>query len=336
MARFSGFARVAGATALVACGPANRTDQPTPGEAPAPHAYRIAVGPEILVSRHPHQSHTELFIAANPLNANNLVATAMTTPSRAGGFSAVVFASHDGGNTWTSYHPPRLQQTGGSDPLVAFGAGGTAYFLAHVGALTYPPRPGERHGYDVYRSLDGGSTWSLAQTGAASIDHPMAAVDLTRGPRRGTLYLAGGGRLFRSTDDGRSLADTFALPPGLALTGGVMVLRDGSLVVALSADTAAPGEGRGAPVTVTSVDGGRRWSAPAGLPDLPAAPPGAAPPSLSRGLGGSETSFAADTAEGSRYRDRFMSCRPCTAAIACASSYARAPTAVEPGARQSP
>lgn len=268
------------ATLLTSCGEPRRAS--SSGEADAPDvrvAYRIAAGPEILVSRDPSRAHTEMRIAANPRDVDNLVATSMASPSRSRDNSVVAFASHDGGNTWTSFEPPRLQEFGGSDELLAFGPTGTAFLLPNVSPLTIPPQPGERPGYDMYRSTDGGSTWTLTKTQAASGDHPMMAVDQTRGPHRGNLYLAVEGRVFRSTDDGRTMTDTFPVMPGIVVNGGVMVLSDGSVVVAVS--DRATGMHRGGIATVLSTDGGKHWSAPASvripspfrLPSTRAVPP---------------------------------------------------------------
>lgn len=290
------------AAAIAACLPACGHGVPVSPPAgamslPAPGSYRIVAGPEIRVSRDPHRPHTELHIAANPRDVNNLVATSMAAGARAGGFSVIVLASHDGGNTWTSYEPPRLQRTGGSDPLVAFGPTGTAYFLPHVEALTSRPAPSDRSGYDLYRSDDGGATWALTQVQAASGDHPWAAVDLTRGPDRGNLYVVAAGRVFRSTDDGRTMTDTFRLAPGLVMNGGVMVLGDGSVVVAFSPDEGAPDVGGRALATVTSRDGGRTWGLPVAVP-IPTAPP------TQWGARLSHRAFAADTVARSRYQGR--------------------------------
>lgn len=300
---------LAAAAFIVACGePANVAGERE--SLPAPGSFRIVVGPEVRVSRDPNRPHTELLIAASPRDVNNLVAAAMTSPARAGGFSVTVFSSHDAGNTWTSYEPPRLQEAGGSDELLAFGPTGTAYFLPNVSPLTNPPQPGERPGYDMYRSADGGTTWSLSQTQAASGDRPMAAVDLTRGPHRGNLYLTVEGRVFRSTDDGRTMTDTFTLPTGGMLVGGVRVLSDGSVLAVLS--DRAPGASSGNIALVRSLDGGKTWGSPTPVPLRAlrqSISPRGTPPSRGLresdlGLGAFSLAVTADTAVHSAYRDR--------------------------------
>jgi hypothetical protein len=102
----------------------------------------------------------------------------------------LVYTSADGGNTWRE----TLRDTSTpwmSENSCAFGPGDTAY--AVVGASKW--YDGQAHHEEgkthVYRSINGGDSWDLINSEVPFIDWTMAVVDVTKGARRGRLYLPG-------------------------------------------------------------------------------------------------------------------------------------------------
>lgn len=136
---------------------------------------RIIVGPDILVSRDGPFPHVELMVSANPKNPKNLVAGSITATRREGGTATTGYASFDSGNTWTPAPFSEQLVTGDGDPQAAFSAAGTALFttLAFVGDDT-GRTPAALH---VYRSEDGGRTWSKPADLGYSYDHEMVVVE---------------------------------------------------------------------------------------------------------------------------------------------------------------
>ncbi|HVT60722.1 MAG TPA: sialidase family protein [Thermoanaerobaculia bacterium] len=208
---------------------------PGAAQPPLPDAARprILVGPDILVSRDGDFQHVELMVAANPRQPRNLVGAAITPFDDGNGTTS--YASFDGGLSWRA---AGFREALG-DPQVAFTQKGTALFTTlaevardgHTGSALY-----------VYRSEDGGLTWSRPVDLGASYDHEQIVVDRTMGARAGRVYL---GALwgypvyrvgvFRSDDDGR----TWTGPVESANGGGelgvnvcpMQVLSDGALFV---------------------------------------------------------------------------------------------------------
>jgi len=199
---------------------------------------RVLVGPEVLVSRDGDFPHVELMIAANPKQPGNLVGTAITGEGRTEEETTSTYASFDGGVSWKAVALPEAR-AGGGDPQVIFTEAGTALRATLVG-LAEKPRP--RSALHVYRSEDGGASWSRPVDLGGPYDHDQIAVDRTGGLHRNRVYI---GVLwgypvyrvgvFRSDDDGR----TWAGPVESANGGGelgvnvcpLLVLSDGALVV---------------------------------------------------------------------------------------------------------
>ncbi|MGH9367821.1 MAG: sialidase family protein [Thermoanaerobaculia bacterium] len=203
--------------------------------APGP-VPRIAVGPNILVSRDGDVGHCETAVAASPRDPKVLVGTATTfTRPPDGGVMNKTYASSDGGWTWTDTTLPIEVEKGGADPQVAFDANGIAFF---VGIGDY--------GMAVHRSEDDGKSWGKPALVKFS-DHERLAIDTTTGRYAGRVYLAGevalaaGEKtrrsavdLWRSEDGGR----TFIGPVGVGEEKGaglavhdLVVLSDGTLFV---------------------------------------------------------------------------------------------------------
>ncbi len=217
--------------------------------------------------------HNETSIAVNPTRAANVIAVFQVPATAA--------ASEDGGRTWQAQALPgtNAYQLAG-DPLVTYDAAGHAYalYIAFDRPEDYDTlgKAAHRNGIFVNRSDDGGRTWGaqatvIAQPERAGIpfeDKPQAVVDRTRGPRRGTLYVAWTEFrrwqtviLFaRSTDGGRSFSapieisdrpgspkDTVGADEGTTLA----VAPDGTVYVAWSDSTGI--------LIDRSGDGGATW-----------------------------------------------------------------------------
>ena len=216
---------------------------------------RIAVGPNVLVSRDGDVSHVESAVAANPGDPLNLVATAITFTLPQGGYVNKTYATFDGGFSWYDARLPEDPDLGSIDPKVAFTPKGTALQVGLV------------QGMSVYRSEDGARSWLLPARLGRGYDRVAIAVDHSTGPTAGRIYVTGnlddGPRIHRSTDDGRTFEAAVTLP-GIVVTD-VLVLSDGDVLVPLytGPDLRIP-ENRGNPMaaysTVLSTDGGATFS----------------------------------------------------------------------------
>ncbi len=216
---------------------------------------RIAVGPNVLVSRDGDVSHVESAVAANPSDPLNLVATAITFTLPQGGYVNKTYATFNGGFSWYDARLPEERDLGSIDPKVAFTPRGTALQVGLV------------QGMSVYRSEDGGRSWLAPARLGRGYDRVAIAVDHSTGPTAGQIYVTGnlnaGPRIHRSTDDGRTFDAPVTLP-GIVVTD-VLVLSDGAVLVPLytGPDLRLP-ESRGSPMaaygTVLSTDGGATFS----------------------------------------------------------------------------
>jgi hypothetical protein len=217
---------------------------------------RIAVGPNVLVTRDGDVSHVESAVAANPTDPLNLVATAITFTLPQGGYVNRTYATFDGGFSWYGARLPEEPDLGSIDPKVAFTPSGTALQVGLV------------QGMSVYRSEDGGRSWLAPARLGRGYDRVAIAVDHSAGPTAGQIYVTGnldaGPRIHRSADDGRTF-DAAVTLPGIVVTD-VLVLSDGTVLVPLytGPDLRVP-ENRGKPMaayaTVLSRDGGATFSA---------------------------------------------------------------------------
>ena len=217
---------------------------------------RIAVGPNVLVSRDGDVSHVESAVAANPSDSLNLVATAITFTLPQGGYVNKTYATFDGGFSWYDARLPEDRDLGSIDPKVAFTPRGTALQVGLV------------QGMSVYRSEDGGRSWLAPARLGRGYDRVAIAIDRSTGPTSGQIYVTGnldaGPRLHRSVDDGRTFDAPVTLP-GIVVTD-VLVLSDGTVLVPLytGPDLRLP-ENRGSAMasygTVVSTDAGATFGA---------------------------------------------------------------------------
>jgi len=206
-------------------------------------AAQVVVGPNILVSKDGDIPHVEVHSAINPQNRRNIITSAITLTSAEGGWATKVYATQDGGVSWSDVRFPEEHQTGGGDPQVAFGIHGTAY---HATLNSVKDESGtSRARLLFYRSEDGGLTWNKPTDLGIGNDHDMVAVDHSVGRYAGRVYITSLSasdypiyriRVYRSDDDGRTF-----IGPAEATNGGgkigintltnIVVLRNGTLVI---------------------------------------------------------------------------------------------------------
>ena len=247
------------ATGQAAVGTALTYAQPESGYNPMPSSHasqssQFAIGTNVQVSKaRADQPHQEVILAADPTNPRHLLAGSMLCYLPDQTNKVIVYESMDAGATWRlSLEPARSTPGLGymSDPTVAFGPEGEAYFGCNK-AL-----PNEFYALTtdiVYRRLPG-HNWSSPTAIAAdlSMDRPYLVVDKTRGTFRGRVYcdngtqsdnLPGTGNTLQLTGFYTSLnkGATFSLPtirnlqPGSSLAdvnpGNSVVLSDGVVVL---------------------------------------------------------------------------------------------------------
>jgi hypothetical protein len=205
---------------------------------------RILVGRNIQVSRaYARQEHYEVLLAAHPTDPKRLLAGAMFSPSgeKNRESKCLSYASENGGKTWrvacVDWGRP---DDPGTDPTVAYGPEGTAYF---AGTVLGKETTG-RERLALFRSNDRERTWQNTKK-AGVIDRPFLVVDNTRSAYRGRLYCSAsvmsevegvsGLCVFTSKDGGRTWGIPEPLPMDASYEPGGMcnpvVLSDGTLVV---------------------------------------------------------------------------------------------------------
>src|SRR5579864_3351917 len=220
------------------------------------------------------RSQAEPSIASNPLNRNEIVVGyADAVDDNQPGVSR----STDGGKTWSAPSggallpsPPAVtwgnrgasNHIGGGDSALAWGTGETVYFATlGVQVNTNPPTPGVCNvgGLYVYRSTDGGNSWTVPANGPAAPDTQtifrdrdhLAADSNPASPHAGAVYLVwsddqytGCPQIFssnfvtrhimfsRSTDGGVSWSTPIELGNGCLEAAIAAVGADGSVYVA--------------------------------------------------------------------------------------------------------
>lgn len=205
--------------------------RPEPRQIPVGGAEETLTGPNVRVTQLGGASESETAIAVNPTNPMNLIVGAIC-----GGDCA--YSSLDGGQTWTQtrFTAPF---TSGGDPAVAFCGDGSAFYVelgfGFVGGANY------RTGLFVYKSTDGGQTWSLPQTildhtGTLSFvtDKPWIACDSTGSAFNNRVYVvysdragslaSGIMRVKRSADSGATWSAPVVVSPAAQQNQGFLAI----------------------------------------------------------------------------------------------------------------
>ena len=163
---------------------------------------------QVTYSPSPSNSRSESEVEVNPLNSRNLVGSSkrFTNPSTYA-FTLAAYASFDGGESWLEAPPlallgnadPNKVWSGISDPAIAWDNAGNCYLVA----LPFPSTtsPYSTLGIAVYKSSDGGRTWSPPNFIHQSTGDDKQWATGDRNPR--SRYF---GNVYVAWDDGSKLA----------------------------------------------------------------------------------------------------------------------------------
>lgn len=247
-----------------------------PSWSPPARAAVPSGGPVVQVNQDATtQSQNETTIAIDPTDPDNLVAGSITFET--GGGQCAAYHSTDGGTTWTHQvlpNAPLLTLAG--DPVVAFDLAGTAYYLC-MNLNRDAAGKAVQHSQYVYRSFDGGATWTAP---ILAIGSPLAnpddkghiAIDRHAGsPFAGNVYVAntrlstGEIRFARSTDGGATFAADQAINDAdIGFPANIAVGADGAVYVAWARETTGLPGNSTAIMLDKSIDGGQTFNALSG------------------------------------------------------------------------
>jgi hypothetical protein len=220
------------------------------------------------------ETETEPFFAIDPENPKHLLAGYQEDRFEDGGCRVLTAAvSFNGGSTWRETIIPNVTTVSGgpyqrtSDPWVAFGPGGRAYFAS----LGFDETT-SRNGVYISTSEDGGLTWGdpvAVHSGTQNFDDKEAILVDNRNdsPYKGRLYVGWDSispaqqqpvLLTYSDDGGHSFADGAILDIQGSSIGILPLVGPGGVVHAVWLNYGSQATLRAA----RSTDGGRTWSAP--------------------------------------------------------------------------
>lgn len=250
-----------------------------PGPAKAPGAARVSrdVLPPDSNSQGQPETQAEPYLAIDPANETRLLAGYQEGRFTDGGARALTYAwSRNGGRTWTEALVPGLTRASGgafekaSDPWVAFGPGGRAYYCSLLFNETGP-----ENGIYVSTSKNGGRSWGppvAVHTGDAdNFDDKQAIVvdNDPDSPYYGRIYVGWDTvsnrqilRISWSGDGGASFSPAVDVEGTGVNVGVIPMVGPGGVVHAVWAHS---DDFRTAPLVLhasRSEDGGVTWSAP--------------------------------------------------------------------------
>ncbi len=268
----------------------------------------VIIGPRcnrrVTCSPDPHNDRSESALAISPKDPYNMVgASKKFTDPHTYAFSLAAYYTFDGGQSWNEAPPLKLLNTGDmddggvvwtgdpwagvSDPAVAWDDVGNAYLVGLMFGTPTQSDPYHFLGMAVYRSTDGGRTWSAPRViHKGRDDKQWAAGDLNpASPYHGNVYavwddLAANALAFaRTTNNGASWIGVGAQPAGAPIAsdmgfGEVNVANDGTVYVfGVGSDA-----GQAAIKFIKSKDGGQSFTASAlvatGITPVPYTLPG--------------------------------------------------------------
>lgn len=229
------------------------------------------------------ETETEPFFAIDPENPRHLLGVYQEDRFVDEGCrNLTAAASFDGGVTWQESLLPNLTVAAGgpyertSDPWIAFGPGGRAYFVSLGFNETSP-----QNGVYLSSSDDSGLTWSdpvSVHSGTQTFDDKESVVVDTRddSPYKGRVYvgwdsISGNGQpefITSSDDGGRSFQPAVALTNQGANLGIVPLVGPGGIVHAVWLSYVSFLGDRPFMMASHSTDGGRTWSPPATIYSL--------------------------------------------------------------------
>jgi len=234
---------------------------------PASHVFEIGED-QLVYSGGADVALVEPYLAINPQDARNMIAVAMVARSDRT-YGCLALTSFDGGRTWQKHD---FGISNGGDVWVKFLPSGTAVFSVLAG---------EKSELQLFRSADGGRTWSGKPTTlGGGHDHPTLLVDSTGGQFSGSIYaVSANGRkgttgklrsavfVARSVDGGLNfLEPSYTVANNLSYEAhNPAIMSDGTLLVPF-ADHHRPGDRRRLERQrdwlLTSADGGKSFSEP--------------------------------------------------------------------------
>lgn len=282
-------------------------ERPAIPQAPSPFTHVLCPGDELAELATPeaggcdrqltHDSGpaAEVDVAANPTDPSNLIVGSKDftledgPPCDEHNVWSGVYVSDDAGRTWNHSllpgYPGDDRETAlstydcGSDPVIAFGPDGAAYYASiHTSMDTsQDDAPRENAGLAVTRSEDGGRTWEdpvvlIHREDGSLLDKEWIAVD----PTTGQVYVSywdtqdGNIEVVRSDDDGETWTEpTVVVAPGdhpgdlVRQFAQVGVAPDGTVHL-IYWSTSQDGQGT-AVYHRTSTDDGETWSSPTAI-----------------------------------------------------------------------
>ncbi len=142
-------------------------------------AQRISIGPTVTISSDaPADPYGESFLAVNPKNSKNQLATSCRIGKD--GMGSAAYITYDGGLTWSRVRVPESAKkvTTGWDAIAYYDEQGNAYYGAN-----------DRDGLWITRSTDEGRTWSATTLlqGDKGFDRQFMGFDRT-GRFAGRIY----------------------------------------------------------------------------------------------------------------------------------------------------
>jgi hypothetical protein len=172
------------------------------------------------------EAQNEPYIAVDPKNAQHLVVAANSWQAGNGQFEVYVYASFDGGRTWSASQPyinRNASRLNGADPTVAFGADGAVY----ASFVAFSPADGA---VAVSRSVDGGRTWASQSWATSFVGGAADKPALVAGNAGLYLFWQGSGLFARMSQDNGATWGTASLVDSVGRNAAPVVTQNGVTV----------------------------------------------------------------------------------------------------------